>query len=787
MASEGLSQLRAQLAALRDLVGSPSWDQVRRVAEPKECSLSRGTFYKWMPDLAKLEPELETAGDQGAGEEALGGVQWPTVSKAVRSLQLWRDRPGKAQRSPVSDDHFDLEIWRQRFRAAMGQASAQSPSGTGALTESPTAGDSRAEVGDAPTDVEFKRVQDVSLRRLGVHPARPEVEVSYLRRAVEAELISALEGDEPVLVVGHSMAGKTRMTAEVVRERFGNRLILIPDPEDGLSRVFTGLAGPAALPQRVVVWLDDLDRYLAGDGLRVEWLDKLQERGALIVATMRASEHARYEPDSQIRPPQAQLLERFRVVRLDPDDDSGERRQLANQVEEQSLREGIARHGLGEYIGGGYLAVQRFENARAAAPPTGHPLGVAMVRAAVDWRRVGLDVIPDTSLIKLAPLYLPQRYRFDAGEDDATAKAWATALVDETFRLLEPADHDGGTRAFDYIIDHLTGFFVADGGSAAELLGAAASAPERDLMEGVLEAISHAPFEPPRPPSAAERVPEHTWLEAVTNAPAERRMLLAYNAYLAHQTVHAGHLWRQLAEDGDSDEAPAAAYNLGTLLFHQGEFPSAVTVFQQAIDSGHPEWAVAGELGLGGVLMAKSDVSGAMAAFQRAIDSGHPRWAPRAELVLGILRPPQASVFRAIAATVPAPPRGVPSAAVALGQRLEDEGDISGALLAYQRAVDSRHHNYAPLASLKLGVLLQGQSDAAGAVTNYQRAIDSGHADLAPLAALRLADLMEQQEDMEGAAAAYQVALTSGHLKAAPIAARALRSLLSQSEPPPVT
>lgn len=78
----------------------------------------------------------------------------------------------------------------------------------------------------------------------------------------------------------------------------------------------------------------------------------MRQRGNLIVATMRASEHARYQPDSQVRPPQAELLERFEVIRFQPDD-ARERAQLAAQIEGPRLREGIARYGLAEYVGGG--------------------------------------------------------------------------------------------------------------------------------------------------------------------------------------------------------------------------------------------------------------------------------------------------------------------------------------------------------------------------------------------------------------------------------------------------
>ena len=590
-----------------------------------------------------------------------------------------------------------------------------------------------------------ERVRDIGLPRFGVH--RAHIEVDYIHRAAEAELLSLLDAGAAVLVVGHSMAGKTRMSAQVLREHFGDRPILLPAPPDGLSQLVAG----GAQPQGTVVWLDDLDRYLTGAGIRVEWLDRMRRRGNLVVATMRASEHARYQPDSQVRPPQAELLERFEVLRLDPDD-AREREQLATQVQDPYLRTGITRYGLAEYVGGGYLAVQRYENARTAPHPKGHPLGVAMVRAAVDWRRVGLDVIPATSLAALAPMYLPERYRYDPGEDTATATAWATELVDTTMRLLEPADEHGGTRAFDYILDYLS---------------------TRNLGADDVDSVS----------SVAD-VPEHTWREAVSTAPVERRMDLAYNAYDSGRTDHAKTLWQRAAADPDQPgEVPEAAFNLGVLLADQGQPEEAAAAFQQAIDSGHPDHAPEAAYALGFLLVDQDQPGPAELAFRQAIDSGHPDHAPQAARSLGALLAGQGQPERAELAFRQAVDSGhpdhAPQAAVDLGFLLADQGRPEQAELAFRQAVDSGHPDHAPVAAYDLGVLLADQGRPEQAAAAYQEAIDSGHPDHAPEAAYALGFLLAGQGRSEQAAAAYQEAIDSGHPDHAPRAAVDLGFLLA--------
>jgi tetratricopeptide (TPR) repeat protein len=120
----------------------------------------------------------------------------------------------------------------------------------------------------------------------------------------------------------------------------------------------------------------------------------------------------------------------------------------------------------------------------------------------------------------------------------------------------------------------------------------------------------------------------------------------------------------------------------------------------------------------------------------------------------------------------------VAAAARNLGIMLEKRGDVAGAREAYQRAIDSRDPEGAPVAAISLGDLLKAQGDVTGALVTYQQAINSGHADYAPAAAVALGDLRKQQGDAEGARAAYQQAFISGHADHAQAGAVGLRNLL---------
>jgi tetratricopeptide (TPR) repeat protein len=81
------------------------------------------------------------------------------------------------------------------------------------------------------------------------------------------------------------------------------------------------------------------------------------------------------------------------------------------------------------------------------------------------------------------------------------------------------------------------------------------------------------------------------------------------------------------------------------------------------------------------------------------------------------------------------------------------------------------------MAAVRLGELLEKQGNVAGARVAFQRALDSGHTEAAPKAAVSLGELLEKQGDVAGALAAFQWALDSGHVTWAPQAANSLKRI----------
>jgi hypothetical protein len=153
-------------------------------------------------------------------------------------------------------------------------------------------------------------VRDVRLDQLRVHAAR--VRVPYVERDQQGKLEEAVGQGQAVLVVGHSMSGKTRLVAEVVKRKFPHALLLAAVSSKALRELFDGGLDPAGL----VVWLDDLERFLGTDGLTVGLLDRLTTGGAIVVATIRVEQRETYRPQDELRPPEWDVLQRFSEISL---------------------------------------------------------------------------------------------------------------------------------------------------------------------------------------------------------------------------------------------------------------------------------------------------------------------------------------------------------------------------------------------------------------------------------------------------------------------------------------
>lgn len=131
-----------------------------------------------------------------------------------------------------------------------------------------------------------------------VHPA--VVAIPYISRDDEQTIRDFLTAGRPVLLVGSSMVGKTKMAAQVITKSFGSWPTVIPDSKTALA----DLDAHDISINESVVWLDDLDRLIGADGITDEALRRLVAAGNVLIATIRVAEYDRFQPTDKFRPPE---------------------------------------------------------------------------------------------------------------------------------------------------------------------------------------------------------------------------------------------------------------------------------------------------------------------------------------------------------------------------------------------------------------------------------------------------------------------------------------------------
>ncbi|WP_367321351.1 tetratricopeptide repeat protein [Streptomyces sp. HUAS ZL42] len=318
-------------------------------------------------------------------------------------------------------------------------------------------------------------VRDIDdLTRIGVHPAAPEENARtidpklppFVRRDRSTEIEEALRTHPFVLVVGESTAGKTRAAFEAAREVLPRAALIVPDPADPTAL----RAAAAALPggHGSVVWLDDIERYLGAGGLTPRLLDRLTRPGAVVLATIRAQERARYQglpgpvqegPEGSVRRFGRDVLAIAYEIRLDRRWNEREVTRAREFSQDKRLARAIGgaeRYGIAEFLAAGPELLRAWQD--AWAPEGRHVRGAALVGAAVDASRAGWSRPLPTALLRdLHELHLAERGGLRLHPEGwEEALAWAATAVHATSSMLTPADSaEDGYYVFDYLPDSM--------------------------------------------------------------------------------------------------------------------------------------------------------------------------------------------------------------------------------------------------------------------------------------------------------------------------------------------
>lgn len=116
-------------------------------------------------------------------------------------------------------------------------------------------------------------IGEADLNSLCIHRSDRDVK-DYVRRDAHDKLHDFLKDRTPVLVEGPSMAGKTRLVVEVLREEWPDARVLFPKGEEDVEKLLKNWRRPV---RGAIIFLDELERFLGKEeftlGVLNKWID----------------------------------------------------------------------------------------------------------------------------------------------------------------------------------------------------------------------------------------------------------------------------------------------------------------------------------------------------------------------------------------------------------------------------------------------------------------------------------------------------------------------------------
>ncbi|KUL28968.1 hypothetical protein ADL12_28090 [Streptomyces regalis] len=597
--------------------------------------------------------------------------------------------------------------------------------------------------GTVPAPAQWRPVGEVGPREFGVRPTRPVPGLPdvppYVPRDRDEDLRTQLAGNSLVLVLGEPCVGKSYTAWQGVRSLEGHRLYA-PDPGEDLRPLAAALQGN---PGTYVVWLDELTGHLGPGGLDLRLLGRLNDLGAVVLATMSPDEYYRRRAGTA---PGDRVVAAARTVELGREWSEAELARLAALDDRRAYPAYMwsGREGVASYFAVGH---HLFDEWRRVGTQLEHPRGQLLVRAAVDFARCGVTGAVSAELLRR----VQELYRAEDRESFEDALAWATAPMFGVSGLLVAGEEDGTWRAYGALVSEA----LRSGGDLEPVpdevwwtLLDAAREPDAPLdFTAVLDAARTALHDRVEAGDAAVA------LGFARHTEGDEREGWLRRAAQAGDAESAGWLGRLLAERGDAGEAEpflekaasagdaGAATLLGKLLRDR-----AMGWLRAGAELGDPEAAHR----LGQLLMADIDIDGAAHWYDIAVGAGYAEVATSYAALLRLADEPHLVEVWFRRATDAGDPRAVQQLLFNPASHSVDET---------VRFLEAEAENGVAMQATNLGVFLEEHGRVAEAGSWYLK----GHAGGDAYAAYCLAGLREREGASEGAQRWYRRAAAMGH------------------------
>ncbi|MGW1126768.1 tetratricopeptide repeat protein [Streptomyces sp. NPDC002526] len=582
----------------------------------------------------------------------------------------------------------------------------------------------------------------------------------YVRRRPQDDRLAELLTDRRfVLLAGRSKAGKSRTLYEALVRAMPDARLLVPRPGDSARRTLDDLSrlGLPTGSDPVVLWLDDLHRYLHPGGLDLQILDRLARRrpAVTIVATIPAKQRAALTAmESDVGRVARTVLDKASTVELPtllgPQD--------AEAARELYPGEDFAVRGIGELMVAAPSLERRFTDGAESCPP-----GWALARAAADWMRMGVtDPVPEAVLRELFAGYLAEHHPALDADDTAyrTALAWAREPVAGTIALVHRAPGPGGYAGTPYLAEYLDSRdddpsapvpwfawkYLADRRPAAALLPSAYTAlvrGEAAIAERLLERIA----------DGTDDRDSAAWAAL---------MLGEMHLYLADFDA-AARLLERAAESAVPGVVPLAQTVLAELLMMYGDRDRSRRLLESAVAAHDPQLSQVAQVGLATLLFADGEEDRAERMLEAIVAAGDTEAAPLAQArLVSVLS--GADGDAAGARTGQRPGSGQGKGTMRAGGTPAGRTEPVEQPWSLSRAVgESMAGQVASVAQASLGSLLAGQGDVDRAEELLRSALAGGRVHAVPRAQVGLGELLIVRGRNEEAEEVLRALIGSGN------------------------
>jgi len=407
-----------------------------------------------------------------------------------------------------------------------------------------------------------KYLSHKDLYSLRVHRSDRKDITDFVHRDIQDQLVEHLRNRIPVLIEGTSMAGKTRLAIETIRSQWPNTYCWFPLGPGDIEKLLNSNQQP---PPESIIILDDLDRFLSNQSLTLGQLNRWVNNSCIIVATMMHSQYVKHSDRSNEKVVGWDVVNRFERLTLSPSLSTKELNDVrltsyANQLSQ------IENVGLGPLLGCAEAVRSKFADELKKHSQCG-----ALIKAAADWRRIGLGPASRDQLTSLS-----LSHNNDVWETVDWDDTWkeATRPINHTTPLLRQVGEDQW-EVLDTIADEADWKISEQTFTALQNIALSAQQTRQSAFTMLIEGAS---------PSSTNAM----FQRAIDADPHHATVLGAYAIFL--ETVQGdmdqAEQMYQRAIDADPEIDANILANYADFLKNiRGDMDQAQQMYQQAIDA----------------------------------------------------------------------------------------------------------------------------------------------------------------------------------------------------------